>query len=42
MVLAVPAKEAEALIKKVNKLGETAYRIGEIVKGKSIVKYEEI
>jgi phosphoribosylformylglycinamidine cyclo-ligase len=41
MVLAVPAKEAEALIKKANKLGETAYRIGEIVKGKSIVKYEE-
>jgi phosphoribosylformylglycinamidine cyclo-ligase len=41
MVLAVPAKQADALIKKATKLGEKAYRIGEIVKGKQIVKYKE-
>ena len=40
MVLAVPAKQADAVIKKANKLGEKAYLIGEIVKGKPGVKYE--
>ena len=41
MVLAVPAKQAEAVMKKAAKLGEKAYLIGEIVKGKQVVKYEE-
>jgi len=41
MVLAVPKKQAEALMKKATKLGEKAYLIGEIVKGKQVVKYEE-
>ena len=41
MVLAVPAKQAGAVIKKAKKLGEKAYLIGEIVKGKQVVKYEE-
>ena len=39
MILAAPAKQAEALMKKARKLGEKAYLIGEIVKGKQIVKY---
>jgi phosphoribosylformylglycinamidine cyclo-ligase len=39
MILAVPAKQAEAVIKKARKLGEKAYLIGEIVKGKQVVKY---
>ena len=41
MVIAVPAKQADAVLKKANKLGEKAYLIGEIVKGKSMVRYEE-
>jgi phosphoribosylformylglycinamidine cyclo-ligase len=41
MVLAVPAKQADAVMKKARKLGEQAYLIGEIVKGKPGVKYEE-
>ncbi len=41
MVLAVPAKQADAVMKKARKLGEKAYRIGEIVKGKQLVKYKE-
>jgi phosphoribosylformylglycinamidine cyclo-ligase len=41
MVLAVPKKQAEAVMKKAAKLGEKAHLIGEIVKGKQIVKYEE-
>jgi phosphoribosylformylglycinamidine cyclo-ligase len=41
MVLAVPKKQASALMKKATKLGETAYLIGEIVKGKPVVKYVE-
>jgi len=41
MVLAAPAKQADAVMKKAKKLGEQAYLIGEIVKGKQIVKYEE-
>ena len=41
LVLAVPKKQAEAVLKKATKLGEKAHLIGEIVKGKQIVKYEE-
>ena len=41
LVLAVPKKQAEAVMKKATKLGEKAYHIGEIVKGKQLVKYEE-
>jgi phosphoribosylformylglycinamidine cyclo-ligase len=41
MVLAVPKKQAEAVMKKAVKLGEKAYLIGEIAKGKQGVKYEE-
>jgi phosphoribosylformylglycinamidine cyclo-ligase len=39
MVLAVPAKQADTVIKKAKKLGEKAYLIGEIVKGKQGVRY---
>jgi phosphoribosylformylglycinamidine cyclo-ligase len=39
MVLAVPKKQAEAVMKKARKLGEKAALIGEIVKGKQVVKY---
>ena len=39
MVLAVPAKQAGAVMKRAKKLGEKAFLIGEIVKGKQIVKY---
>jgi phosphoribosylformylglycinamidine cyclo-ligase len=41
MVLAVPAKQADAVMKKAKKLGEKPYLIGEIVKGKQVVKYGE-
>jgi phosphoribosylformylglycinamidine cyclo-ligase len=41
MILAVPKKQAEAVMKKATKLGEKAYLIGEIVKGKQAAKYEE-
>jgi phosphoribosylformylglycinamidine cyclo-ligase len=41
MILAVPAKQADAVMKKAKKLGEQAYLIGEVVKGKQGVKYEE-
>jgi len=41
MVLAVPEKQCDAVMKKARKLGEKAYRIGEIVKGKQMVKYVE-
>jgi len=37
----VPKKQMEAVIKKAEKLGEKAYPIGEIVKGRQGVKYEE-
>ncbi len=40
MILAVPRKQAEAVMKKAVKLGEKAYLIGEIVKGKQGVRYE--
>ncbi len=40
MILAVPAKQAEAIIKKAKKLGEKAYLIGEVVKGRQSVKYQ--
>jgi phosphoribosylformylglycinamidine cyclo-ligase len=39
MILAVPAKQAEAVMKRAKKLGEQAFLIGEIVKGKQVVKY---
>ena len=41
MILAVPKKQTAALMRKAAKLGETAYVIGEIVKGKQVVKYLE-
>ena len=41
MVLAVPAKQADTVIKKATKLGDKAFLIGEIVKGKQVVKYQE-
>lgn len=41
MILAVPQKQAEAVMKKATKLGDKAYLIGEITKGKQVVKYEE-
>ncbi len=41
MILAVPKKQAGALMKKAEKLGEKAYLIGEIGKGKQSVKYIE-
>ncbi len=41
MVLAVPKNQADKLMKKAEKLGEKAFAIGEVVKGKQIVKYEE-
>ena len=39
MILAVPARQADAALKKAKKLGEKVYHIGEIVKGKQVVKY---
>lgn len=39
MILAVPAKQADAVLRRVKKLGEKAYHIGEIVKGKQEVRY---
>ncbi len=42
LILAVPKKQVEAVLKKAAKLGERAYHIGAIVKGKQVVKYEEI
>ena len=42
MIMAVPAKQADAVMKSAEKLGEQAYLIGEIVKGKQVVKYEEM
>ena len=41
MVLAVPQKQADAVIKKAAKLGDKAFLIGEITKGKQVVKYED-
>ncbi len=40
MILAVPKRQAESLMKKAAKLGEKAYLIGVIGKGKQVVKYE--
>ncbi len=39
MILVVPGKEAASVIKRAKKLGEKAYLIGEIIKGKQRVKY---
>ncbi len=41
MILAVPAKQADALMKKARMLGDKAFLIGEIAKGKQVVKYVE-
>lgn len=41
MVVVVPKKQVEAVIKKATKLGEKAFHIGEITKGRQIVKYVE-
>ncbi|HEX9113419.1 MAG TPA: phosphoribosylformylglycinamidine cyclo-ligase [Nitrospirota bacterium] len=41
MILAVQKKQAEAVVKKAAKLGEKAWLVGEIVKGKQGVKYVE-
>ncbi len=41
MIVAVPAKQAEAVMKRAKKLGERPYLIGELVKGKQTVKYKE-
>jgi len=41
MIMAVPAKQADAVMKRAQKLGERAYLIGEIAKGKQVVKYVE-
>jgi phosphoribosylformylglycinamidine cyclo-ligase len=42
MILVVPVKQADAVMKKARKLGEKAYHIGEIVKGSPNVKYREV
>ncbi len=39
MIIVVPKKEADKTVKKAQKLGERAFLIGEITKGKSGVKY---
>ncbi len=41
MIMAVPAKQAESVMKRAKKLGERPYLIGELVKGKQVVKYKE-
>jgi phosphoribosylformylglycinamidine cyclo-ligase len=41
MIMAVPAKQADAVMKRAHKLGERAYLIGEIAKGKQVVKYKD-
>jgi phosphoribosylformylglycinamidine cyclo-ligase len=41
MILAVPKKDVERVIKKAVKIGEKVFLIGEIVKGRAGVKYEE-
>jgi phosphoribosylformylglycinamidine cyclo-ligase len=41
MALVVPKKQADKVLKKAAKLGEKAFLIGEIVKGKPGVRYEE-
>jgi phosphoribosylformylglycinamidine cyclo-ligase len=41
MVLVVPKQQADKVLKKAAKLGEKAFLIGEVVKGKAAVKYEE-
>jgi len=41
MVLAVPKNQLDKVIKKAEKLGEKAFPVGEVIKGKPGVKYEE-
>jgi phosphoribosylformylglycinamidine cyclo-ligase len=40
MILVVPARQADAVLKRARQLREKAYHIGEIVKGKQAVKYK--
>jgi len=39
MIIVVPAQQVESIMKKARQLQESAYHIGEIVKGKPAVKY---
>jgi len=41
MILAVPKKDVDKVLKKAAKLGEKAWHVGDVVKGKPGVKYEE-
>ncbi|MDA8100435.1 MAG: phosphoribosylformylglycinamidine cyclo-ligase [Nitrospiraceae bacterium] len=41
MILAAPKAQAEKVMKKAEKLGEKPFLVGEIVKGKQVVMYEE-
>ncbi|HTF99645.1 MAG TPA: phosphoribosylformylglycinamidine cyclo-ligase [Nitrospirota bacterium] len=41
MIFAVPKKQAAAVVKKAMQLGEKAFLVGEIVKGRQLVKYAE-
>jgi phosphoribosylformylglycinamidine cyclo-ligase len=41
MVLAVPKNQLDKVIKKAEKLGQQAFPVGEVIKGKPGVKYEE-
>ena len=41
MALIVPGKHADKALKKATKLGEKAYLIGEVAKGKPGVRYVE-
>ncbi len=41
MIVVVPPKQAASVLKKARQLGEKAYEIGEIVKGKQAVRYEK-
>jgi phosphoribosylformylglycinamidine cyclo-ligase len=41
MIIAVPKKDADKMLKKAVKLGETAFLVGEVAKGKAGVTYEE-
>jgi phosphoribosylformylglycinamidine cyclo-ligase len=41
MIIAVPKKQVDAVMKRAVKLGDKAFHIGEVVKGRPGVKYEE-
>jgi phosphoribosylformylglycinamidine cyclo-ligase len=40
MVIIIPARQAKTVMSRADKLGEKTYLIGEIVKGKQVVKYQ--